>query len=326
MSFKKVISILVICVIAGGQAASVRTASKAAAARSDAAAATVAGELSWSCVNNVTCVTGLAKDVMQKLKERRSIDLGLFSVQPLEHRPLEDTEGRSSSSRAIDFLSSNALQVPLGPMVVNVERSADYPNFVEVSLLKKADGARGRTRKHMRFFVPAFLVFSQIGWYALAIAGVKLLAIKAFLVAKIALIVVAMMTFKKLMEPVAVMPPPYFDHAEPFGMMPYGMDFHHGFAGASNDVYSMGLGGHGASALHGAEGGLGAASNVNAAVVDAASAASDKSASSPAQPVSVASGTDRHHFTAGSGKIKRQDFYPSATNQLQQQQGAAKYL
>lgn len=55
----------------------------------------------------------------------------------------------------------------------------------------------------MRFFVPAFLVFSQIGWYALAIAGVKLLAIKAFLVAKIALIVVAMMTFKKLMEPVA---------------------------------------------------------------------------------------------------------------------------
>lgn len=64
-------------------------------------------------------------------------------------------------------------------------------------------GARGRTRKHMRFFVPAFLVFSQIGWYALAIAGVKLLAIKAFLVAKIALIVVAAMTFKKLLEPVA---------------------------------------------------------------------------------------------------------------------------
>uniref|UniRef100_A0A2K6VB95 Uncharacterized protein n=2 Tax=Anopheles darlingi TaxID=43151 RepID=A0A2K6VB95_ANODA len=315
MSFKKVISILVICVIAGGQAASVRI------ARSDAATATAAagaGELSWSCVNNVTCVTGLAKDVMQKLKERRSIDLGLFSVQPVEHRPLSGEDGRSSS-RALDFLSSNALQVPLGPMVVNVERSADYPNFVEVSLLRKADGARGRTRKHMRFFVPAFLVFSQIGWYALAIAGVKLLAIKAFLVAKIALIVVAMMTFKKLMEPVAVMPPPYFDHPEPF-MMPYGMDFHHGFGGASNDVYSMGLGGHGAAGLHGAEGGLGAASNVNAAVVDAASAASDKSASSPAQPVSVASGNDRHHFAAGAGaKIKRQDFYPSAALQQQQQ-------
>ncbi|XP_052863714.1 uncharacterized protein LOC128270354 [Anopheles cruzii] len=307
MSFKKVISILVICVVA------VQGASVPSPAHSEG----VVGELSWSCVNNVSCVTGLAQDVIQKLKDRRSIDFGVFSVQPVDHIPLQ-VEGRSS--RALDFLSGNALQVPLGPMVVNVERSADYPNFIEVSLLRKADGARGRTRKHMRFFVPAFLVFSQIGWYALAIAGVKLLAIKAFLVAKIALIVVAMMTFKKLMEPVAVMPPPYFDHPEPF-MMPYGMDFHHGFPGASNDVYSMGLGGHlghhdGPSALHGADGGLGAASNVNAAVVDA-NAAADKSGSSPAQPVSVASGNERHHFSAGS-KIKRQDFYPT--------QGAAKYL
>uniref|UniRef100_A0A9I3A6K5 Protein osiris 4 n=1 Tax=Anopheles christyi TaxID=43041 RepID=A0A9I3A6K5_9DIPT len=307
MSLKKVVSILVICVVAV-QGASV--------AQKDTS---LASQLSWDCVNNVNCVTGLAKDVMHKLQSRRSIDFGVFSVQPVEHIPL-DEEGRSS--RALDFLSSNALQIPVGPTVLNIERSADYPNYVEVSLLKKEDGARGRTRKHMRFFVPAFLVFSQIGWYALAIAGVKLLAIKAFLVAKIALIVVAMMTFKKLMEPVAVMPAPYFDHPEPF-MMPYGMDFHHGFGGASNDMYSMGLGGHlghhdGPSALHAAEGGLGAASNVNAAVVDAAaSSATDKSSSSPAQPVSVAGGSERHHFGAGS-KIKRQDVYP--------QPQAAKYF
>uniref|UniRef100_A0A182XIY8 Uncharacterized protein n=1 Tax=Anopheles quadriannulatus TaxID=34691 RepID=A0A182XIY8_ANOQN len=296
MSLKKVVSILVICVVAV-QGASVPQKDTSLASR-----------LSWDCANDVNCVAGLAKDVMQKLQSRRSIDFGVFSVQPVEHVPV-DGEGRS----ALDFLSSNALQVPVGPTVLNVERSADYPNYVEVSLLKKEDGARGRTRKHMRFFVPAFLVFSQIGWYALAIAGVKLLAIKAFLVAKIALIVVAMMTFKKLMEPVAVMPAPYFDHPEPF-MMPYGMDFHHGFGGASNDMYSMGLGGHlghhdGPSALHAAEGGLGAASNVNAAVVDAAaSTATDKSSSSAAQPVAVAGGSERHHFGAGS-KIKRQDVY-----------------
>uniref|UniRef100_A0A182TZ94 Uncharacterized protein n=1 Tax=Anopheles melas TaxID=34690 RepID=A0A182TZ94_9DIPT len=296
MSLKKVVSILVICVVAV-QGASVPQKDTSLASR-----------LSWDCANDVNCVAGLAKDVMQKLQSRRSIDFGVFSVQPVEHVPV-DGEGRSS----LDFLSSNALQVPVGPTVLNVERSADYPNYVEVSLLKKEDGARGRTRKHMRFFVPAFLVFSQIGWYALAIAGVKLLAIKAFLVAKIALIVVAMMTFKKLMEPVAVMPAPYFDHPEPF-MMPYGMDFHHGFGGASNDMYSMGLGGHlghhdGPSALHASEGGLGAASNVNAAVVDAAaSTATDKSSSSAAQPVAVAGGSERHHFGAGS-KIKRQDVY-----------------
>uniref|UniRef100_A0A182N5N7 Uncharacterized protein n=1 Tax=Anopheles dirus TaxID=7168 RepID=A0A182N5N7_9DIPT len=303
MSLKKVVSILVICVVAV-QGASV--------AQKDTS---LASELSWDCVNNVSCVTGLAKDVLRKLQARRAIDFGIFSVQPVERVPA-DVEG-ARSSRALDFLSSNALQVPVGPTVLNIERSADYPSYVEVSLLKKEDGARGRTRKHMRFFVPAFLVFSQIGWYALAIAGVKLLAIKAFLVAKIALIVVAMMTFKKLMEPVAVMPAPYFDHPEPF-MMPYGMDFHHGFGGASNDMYSMGLGGHlghhdGPSALHAADGGLGAASNVNAAVVDAAaSTASDKSSSSggaaAAQPVAVAGGSERHHFSAGS-KIKRQDLY-----------------
>ncbi|XP_053670536.1 uncharacterized protein LOC128720861 [Anopheles nili] len=299
MSLKKVASILAVCVVVSVQGASV-------------AREAPSSGLSWACVNNASCVAGLVQDVARSLQTGRALDLGAFRVQPLERR-LATEDGRSS--RAIDFLSSHALQVPIGPTVLNVERSGDYPNYMEVSLLKKEDGARGRTRKHMRIFVPAFLVFSQIGWYALAIAGVKLLAIKAFLVAKIALIVVAMMTFKKLMEPVAVMPAPYFDHPEPF-MMPYGMDFHHGFGGASNDVYSMGLGGHlghhdGPSALHAAEGGLGAASNVNAAVVDAApSSAADKSGSSPAQPVAVAGGSERHHFGAGS-KIKRQDVvYP----------------
>lgn len=50
----------------------------------------------------------------------------------------------------------------------------------------------------MRFFVPAFLVMSQVGWWMLAIAGVSLLSIKAFLVSKIALIIASVMTFKRL--------------------------------------------------------------------------------------------------------------------------------
>lgn len=302
MFLKKVVSILVICIVA-----------QSALAEESKPTENVLNELSWSCANNATCVTRVARDVMQKLKNGKPLDFGAFAVEPVEHIPLT-IEGRSS--RALDFFSSNALKFPIGPMVVNIERSADYPNFIEVSLLRKADGARRRTRKHMRFFVPAFLVFSQIGWYALAIAGVKLLAIKAFLVAKIALIVVAVMTFKKLMEPVAVMPPAYFDHQEPF-LMPYSMDFHHGFPGSGHEMYPMGLGAHlghhdGPSALHAAEGGLGAASNVNA-VVDTNQAA-DKSAtvgsSSSGASSSAASNNDqRHHFPGG--KIKRQDFYPT---------------
>ncbi|XP_055587698.1 uncharacterized protein LOC129740121 [Uranotaenia lowii] len=300
MYFKKVVSFLIIGVVA----------SQCVLAEES----NVLNDLSWSCANNASCVKHLASDVVHKLKARKSINFGVFSIEPVERIPLT-VEGRSS--RALDFLSGNAFKFPLGPMVLNIERSADYSNYIEVSLLKKADGARSRTRKHIRFFVPAFLVFSQIGWYALAIAGVKLLAIKAFLVAKIALVVVAMMTMKKLMEPVSYAPS-YFDHQEPF-MMPYSMDFHHGFPG--HEMYPMGMGAHlghhdGASALHAAEGGLGAASNVNA-VVDTNQAA-DKSvnigsssnsgaavASNPA-----ASSNDRLHFPGG--KIKRQDFlYPA---------------
>ncbi len=59
---------------------------------------------------------------------------------------------------------------------------------------------RASDRKQMRIFVPAFLVMSQVGWWILAIAFVKLLSIKAFFVSKFALIVAAVMTLKKLFE------------------------------------------------------------------------------------------------------------------------------
>lgn len=101
--------------------------------------------------------------------------------------------------------------------------------------------------------------------------------------------------------------------------MPYSMDFHHGFPGAGHDMYPMGLGAHlghhdGPSALHAAEGGLGAASNVNA-VVDTNQAA-DKSATvgssstSGASSPAASNNDQRHHYPGG--KIKRQDFYPAA--------------
>jgi hypothetical protein len=52
----------------------------------------------------------------------------------------------------------------------------------------------------MQFFVPSFLVASQVGWWLLALAGVALLSIKAFLVSKLALVFAAAMTLKKLFE------------------------------------------------------------------------------------------------------------------------------
>ena len=52
----------------------------------------------------------------------------------------------------------------------------------------------------MRLFVPAFLVMSQVGWWMLALASVSLLAVKAFLVSKVAMLFAAFMTVKKLYE------------------------------------------------------------------------------------------------------------------------------
>jgi hypothetical protein len=52
----------------------------------------------------------------------------------------------------------------------------------------------------MQFFVPAFLVASQVGWWLLALAGVSLLAIKALLVSKVALGFGVIMMMKKLFE------------------------------------------------------------------------------------------------------------------------------
>lgn len=126
MFLKKVVSILVICIVA-----------QSALAEESKPTENVLNELSWSCANNATCVARVARDVMQKVKNGKPLDFGAFAVEPVEHIPLT-IEGRSS--RALDFFSSNALKFPIGPMVVNIERSADYPNFIEVSLLRKADG------------------------------------------------------------------------------------------------------------------------------------------------------------------------------------------
>ena len=62
----------------------------------------------------------------------------------------------------------------------------------------KSSGRGIRDKKHMQFFVPSFLVASQVGWWLLALAGVTLLYIKAFMVSKLALVIAAIMTFKKL--------------------------------------------------------------------------------------------------------------------------------
>lgn len=51
----------------------------------------------------------------------------------------------------------------------------------------------------MQFFVPAFMVASQVGWYLLAFKLVSVLAIKALLMAKVAFLAAAIVTIKRIM-------------------------------------------------------------------------------------------------------------------------------
>jgi Protein of unknown function (DUF1676) len=156
-------------------------------------------DLSWPCVSNATCVISAVRTVVHSLKHQRSIDFGFMEIAPINGTH----EGRAeTSSNWWDVFRANSVKVPLGPVVIGVEKSRKYDGFWEVALLRKEKGIGGRgirERKHMQMFVPGFLVASQIGWYLLAIVAVKILAIKAILVAKLAFIVAAAMTVKKLL-------------------------------------------------------------------------------------------------------------------------------
>jgi hypothetical protein len=98
----------------------------------------VLNDLSWSCVNNANCVRSLARNVVHKLRDRKAVNFGVFSIEPVKRIPLKDAEGRSS--KLTNFLSGHAVSVPLGPMVFGIERSEDYPNYLEVSIRKNVEG------------------------------------------------------------------------------------------------------------------------------------------------------------------------------------------
>lgn len=94
----------------------------------------ISEHLSWKCANNATCVNKIAKSVSAFLKNGRAINFGLFELTPLDTKP--KFTGRSSSM-ILDVLGGNAVKVPIGPMVFNIQRSVDYDNYLEISLLKK---------------------------------------------------------------------------------------------------------------------------------------------------------------------------------------------
>ncbi|XP_023163751.2 uncharacterized protein LOC111594607 isoform X2 [Drosophila hydei] len=104
-------------------------------------------KLSWKCANNASCLHSVANGIMSSYRRGETIKLGLFDLVKLP--PLDEAHkhkwgtGRGMSS-FMDFVSGNAIRVPVGPMVFSVQRAEDDSDYIEVALLKKASSGTGR--------------------------------------------------------------------------------------------------------------------------------------------------------------------------------------
>ncbi|KAG5671903.1 hypothetical protein PVAND_002072 [Polypedilum vanderplanki] len=233
-------------------------------------------DVDLSCITNATCLTSVSNKVIRALKLKKSIDIGPISVTPLKNA---QNEGRAVT-KLWDIAGNNAINIPIGAYSLSVQKSDEYENYLEISVSKSAfEGRRRRFggpggKKQMQMFVPSFLVASQVGWWLLALAGVTLLSIKAFLVSKLALVIAGVMTFKKLFDHHhGIHPHPFYEHHEPL-MVPlnFGYDGFSGPAAFPSDFHpSLPIGHEQTAALH-ANGALGAESSPQNVVSNATGA------------------------------------------------------
>lgn len=103
-------------------------------------------KLSWKCANNASCLQSVANGIMASYQRGETIKLGLFDLVKLPsldaaHKHKWGT-GRGLSS-FMEFVTGNAVRVPVGPMVFSVQRAEDDGDYIEVALLKKATSGTG---------------------------------------------------------------------------------------------------------------------------------------------------------------------------------------
>lgn len=94
--------------------------------------------INLECANNSTCLKDTAKLILSSLHKRKSLDFGLFKIEPI--KKIDLTTGRSSSSTFLNLLNGHKVKIPLGPVVFSVQPSEEDNNYLEISLLKKQAG------------------------------------------------------------------------------------------------------------------------------------------------------------------------------------------
>jgi hypothetical protein len=89
-----------------------------------------------ACIINATCLKAVSNKVVRALKLKKPLDFGILTVEPLKNAK---TEGRSFT-KFWDIASSNAINVPLGNYALNVQKSDQYENYLEVAVSKTVEG------------------------------------------------------------------------------------------------------------------------------------------------------------------------------------------
>jgi hypothetical protein len=93
-------------------------------------------DIEVDCISNATCLKSVSNKVVRALKLKKSLDFGLFTIEPLKNA---QTEGRSFT-KFWDIASSNSIRVPIGNYAVNVQKSNEYDNYLEVAVSKIVEG------------------------------------------------------------------------------------------------------------------------------------------------------------------------------------------
>lgn len=90
------------------------------------------------CFANATCVNTVTSKVLKALSLRKSIDFGVFTIEPITNAKGK-AEGRSFS-KFWEYASSNAFRVPFGSYSLSLQKSEEHEKYLEVSISKTVEG------------------------------------------------------------------------------------------------------------------------------------------------------------------------------------------
>uniref|UniRef100_A0A1I8M3X0 Uncharacterized protein n=1 Tax=Musca domestica TaxID=7370 RepID=A0A1I8M3X0_MUSDO len=238
-------------------------------------------KMSWKCANNASCLFNMASGIINSYRRGETVHLGFLDLVKLPpskktKSKWNTTETGRGMSTFVDFISGNAIRIPVGPMVFSVQRDEDDANYIEIALLKKATSSTARhgilggggggdggllggsgsggggghggiihrfkerhekeDKKQMQMYVPMYLAATTFGWTLVAAKFVGLLTLKALAISKIAFVVAAMVLMKKLMDNASEKMMYQYPEHSPY-MMPYSMDYGiHSMAAGPGDM------------------------------------------------------------------------------------------